>query len=289
MPQLGSFWMIICAISFALMSICVKLLGSHFSTPEIVFWRMLPATILLLLIAKLRAQTVKTVHIKSHITRALLGTGALTLNFFSITHLPLATAVTLTYTSVIWMAALSVFLLKRKVSIFVFLCAVLGLIGVIILLRPSGSSRQTLYILLGTLTGMLSALAYIQVKELTLLQEPEWRIVFYFSLIAACVTGIWSAIIGFHPIDYKSIELIAGLSITSLIGQLAMTLAYSQGDLLISSIFSYLTIIFSFVCGAVILGEKLGAVETLGILIILSSGILSSIADYFNLKKRDDF
>ena len=95
MPQLGSFWMVICAISFALMSICVKLLGDNFSTPEIVFWRMLPATILLLLMAKLRAQTVKTVHIKSHMTRALLGTAALTLNFFSIKHLPLATAVTL--------------------------------------------------------------------------------------------------------------------------------------------------------------------------------------------------
>ncbi len=65
-----------------------------------------------------------------------------------------------------------------------------------------------------------------------------------------------------------------------------MTLAYSQGELLISSIFSYLTIIFSFIFGVVILGEKLGAIETLGILIILSSGVLSSIADYLNLKKK---
>ncbi|MBN3859069.1 EamA family transporter [Neisseriaceae bacterium PsAf] len=280
---MGSLWMVVASLGFALMGYFVKICSQYFDYQEIVFWRMLFATIVLILIASARGQSIKTPYLKGHIIRGLVGTIALILYFYLITYLPLATAVTLSYTSVIWFIIFSFFILKQRVSPLVLLCAIIGLIGVALLVQPTFSQGQIGITLVGILTGAISALAYIQVKELTLLKEPEWRIVFYFSLIGTIVTGIWSLFSGFHSLTLENFAYILAMGASALVGQMCMTLAYSKGDLFISSILSYLTIVFSFLIGFFILGDQLSVKEGMGILLVIASGVMSSV---FNQKKQ---
>lgn len=277
MPKLGSWWMVLASLGLGLMTYFVKLLSDRgLDYQEIVFGRMLVATIILFLVIKTTGKSIKTTHLKGHMVRGVVGTTALILYFYLIAHVSLVTAATLNYTSAIWNIIFSFFILKNKASISVVLCVIMGFVGVIVLLEPTFAQGEIGNILVGVLTGATAALAYIQVKILTLAQEPEWKIVFYFSFIGVVITGIWSVITGVHVLNLTSLCLILVMGLSALFGQICMTLAYAQGSFFVSSILSYLTIVVSFLIDCLMLGNQLTAKEALGVFLVIISGVMSS-------------
>ena len=69
-----------------------------------------------------------------------------------------------------------------------------GFVGVALVLRPTLEQRQLWYGLAGLLSGLLSALVYLQISALGRAGEPEERIVFYFSL-GGIVVGLLSMVL----------------------------------------------------------------------------------------------
>ena len=63
----------------------------------------------------------------------------------------------------------------------------LGFLGVIAVLRPSINEDQWLAALLGMGAGAMSAIAMLQIRQLGRIGEPEYRVVFYFSLFGTLV------------------------------------------------------------------------------------------------------
>ena len=106
---LGSAWMVIAALGFTVMNLSVKAASTHFgfSSGELVFWRMLVSTLFLGIMAKAQGNTFSTPYWKTHLNRSVIGTLAMMCTFYSVMHLPLATGVTLNYTSSIWLAIFS--------------------------------------------------------------------------------------------------------------------------------------------------------------------------------------
>ena len=106
---LGSAWMVIAALGFTVMNLSIKAASTQFgfSSGELVFWRMLVSTLFLGIIAKAQGNTFSTPHWKTHLNRSVIGTLAMMCTFYSVMHLPLATGVTLNYTSSIWLAIFS--------------------------------------------------------------------------------------------------------------------------------------------------------------------------------------
>ncbi len=106
--------MLIAALGFAMMGALVKIGAQKFSAAELVFYRSvfgLAAIWLYILVARL---PIGTPHLGKHVSRSLLGFGALVLFFYAIAKLPLATAITLNYTSPLFLAALTPFMLDEK-------------------------------------------------------------------------------------------------------------------------------------------------------------------------------
>jgi drug/metabolite transporter (DMT)-like permease len=128
-----------------------------------------------------------------HFKRGLAGVLALSMWFYSMAQLPLATAVTLNYMSSVWMA---VFLLLQSVIVGgprldrrLVVAIGVGFVGVALVLRPTLSQDQIWAGLIGLTSGMLAAMAYLQVTALGKAGEPEVRVVFYFSLMGAVDGG----------------------------------------------------------------------------------------------------
>lgn len=65
-----------------------------------------------------------------------------------------------------------------------------GFVGVVLMLRPSLDQNQAFAGLVGLLSGMTAAFAYMQVVALSRLGEPESRTVFYFA-VGSAVAGAW--------------------------------------------------------------------------------------------------
>ncbi len=190
--------MVVAAVMFALMGALVKYSAVTFGygANELVFWRTLFSVFALGTIAVSQRQRFATRYAKEHISRSVAGTLGMILFFYAISRLPLATAVTLNYTSPIFLAVLSFVVLKEKIAPHTQAMLVLGFIGIVVLLRPTFSAGQELDGLLGLLAGLCSGWAYLKVRELSLLGEPGWRVVFYFSVVATAMTGALASLEG---------------------------------------------------------------------------------------------
>ncbi len=278
--RLGSGWMVISAALFALMGAFAKAAGSRFgfSFNELVFWRMLFGLFAIGLPEWWRGHAFRTPYLKSHLNRSITGSVALLLSFYAITHLPLATAVTLNYTSSLFLALLSFLLLKEKIVPMMLAALLMGFGGIIILLQPSLGSGQQLAALIGLASGLGAGWAYLQVRELSLLGEPSWRVVFYFCCVATAMSGAMACIQGWHPPAPSALPYLLGLGLSGTLAQLAMTRAYQVGRKLTVASLSYLTVVFSTLLGIFWLGDSTSWHEIIGMLVIVCAGVLGSFA-----------
>lgn len=273
----GSFYMVLSSLAFALMLVFIKLSGQKFgmNTYELTFWRVSFALVLLVGFSWLKGRGFRTNYPKEHFWRSLAGSVALLMNFYVVLHLPLATASTLQNTSAIFLGLLSIIILRQKPSLMAWLSLILGFIGVVILLKPT-TGGDTFAMLIGLASGAISGYAYLQVRELSLLGEPAWRIVFYFSLLSTLTSGVLAWYFGFTPVTLASLPCIAGIGVTALAGQLLMTYAYQVGQKFVVAVLNYLGVVFAMIFGVMWFGERLDAWALLGIVIIMVSGIISA-------------
>jgi drug/metabolite transporter (DMT)-like permease len=267
-------WMILAGLFLSVVGVLVKVGAHQFSSTELAFYRSFFSLIFLYSIMKFRGHKVQRTNLKRHLGRSLAGIATTLLFFHVLTTLPLATATTLTYTSPLFLALLSIFWLKEKVHFPQILTLGAGFAGVVILLGPSITPAQLPDAMLGLASGFFAGVAYMNVRGLSRDGEPAWNIVFYFSLIATLVTGLLVLLQPMHPVTLQNIWIIAGTGIFGTVGQLFLTKAYQGGQTIVTGAFNYTTLIFSSLFGAVLWHEFLSPVAWAGMAILIGSGIV---------------
>ena len=267
-----SLWMIVASFLFACMGVCVKLAAATHSVAEITFWRSFVALLLLFVLVRVRGVTLATPHWRWHLTRGVVGYTALFGYFYAIALLPLATAVTLNYTSAIFLA-LYLALTGLRLRPGMLLALALGLLGVALLLRPSLHAEQLWGGVIGLASGAVAAMAYFSVRELGRRGESEVRTVFYFSLVATLCSLLWLLFSDMHLPDLRSGLLLLGVGVFAALAQLAMTRAYVRGKTLVSAALAYSTVIFSSLAGLLFWGETLPSSAWAGFVLIILSGV----------------
>lgn len=250
--------MLVAAACFTIMNVLIKEASAKFAlgSGELVFWRMLFSTVALGAAAVLRRDTFRTPHWKNHLNRSMVGTGAMLLLFYAVTHLPLATGVTLSYTSSIFLAVFSFLILKERISVYTQAVLLLGFAGVVLLLNPSFRSGQETAALAGLAGGAMSGWAYLKVRELSLAGEPGWRVVFYLSVTGVAMSSVWATLTGWHTLSFPSAVYLSCIGVSALIAQLSMTRAYKVGDKFTVASLSYMTVVFSALSAAIFSGRR---------------------------------
>ena len=270
-----SLWMIAASLLFACMGVCVKFAAETHSAVEITFYRSFISLILMFGLVRLRGVLLATPHWRWQVTRGAVGFSALFSYFYAITLLPLATAVTLNYTSAIFLALYLGFA-GMRMRRGMLGALVLGLVGVIMLLKPTLHADQLVGGLVGLGSGVLAGMAYFSVRELGARGEPETRTVFYFSLVSSVGAAIWLAFSDMHAVDLRSGLLLLGVACFATVAQLAMTRAYSRGKTLMSAALAYSTVVFSSLFGMLFWGEVMDAASWLAIGLIIASGVAAT-------------
>ncbi len=272
---MGSLWMLVAGFLFACMGVFVKLGAASFSHIELVFYRSFIGLLLVYAIAKQQHISLTTRHWRNHLWRGLSGTVALALFFYCISVLPLATAVTLNYTAPLFLTLLTMLVFKDKFNLPLSIAIGLGFCGVVLLLHPTMQHEQLLPGLLGLISGFLAGVAYLNVKQLAILGEPDARTVFYFTLIATLCSGLWMLTDTVHPLTRDNLWLVLALGCTATLAQLAMTRAYRVGKTLVVGSLAYVTIIFASLFGMALWNETLPPISWLGMAFIIAGGVLS--------------
>ena len=273
--------MICASFLFATMGVCVKFASATYGPGEIVMYRGLVGVIGIALLARARGVSLRTTVPMMHAWRSVVGVSALTMWFYAIGHMPLATAVTLNYMSSVWMALFliggAVVMGAQRVDPRLVATVLVGFVGVALVLDPSMDRDQALPGLVGLGSGMLSALAYLQVTTLGRVGEPEIRVVFYFS-IGGFVTGlVMSLLQGWHAHHtLTGLLLLVATGATATTAQVLMTRAYAIGKPLSNASLQYLGIAFSFVYGIVLFHDPVTWSAVGGIALIVIAGLAAS-------------
>jgi len=274
--------MVLATFLFASMGVCVKLASSEYGTGEIVFYRGLIGAVMLFVVSRARGGTLATPVLGMHFWRSLTGVTALCMWFYAIGNLPLATAMTLNYMSSVWMALFliggAVALGTTRVDGKVVATVLLGFAGVTLVLRPTMDHDQLWHGVVGLISGMIAATAYLQVTALGRLGEPEYRTVFYFSL-GGMVAGALITLLtgGFHAHSWKGAALLAAVGLLATSAQLLMTRAYATGRTLVNASLQYLGIAFAFGYGVLLFDDPVTMMALAGMVLIVGAGVAATM------------
>jgi drug/metabolite transporter (DMT)-like permease len=281
MPRMNAAWMMVGAsMLFATMSVCVKLASAYYGPGEIVFYRGLVGALVIVGMQRLRGGTLGTPVPGMHAARSISGVFAMCLWFYALSGLPLATATTLNYMSSVWMALFliggAVLMGAKRVEPILVAAVLLGFAGVALVLRPSIGAAQVWPGLAGLASGVLAALAYLQITALGRSGEPEDRIVFYFSLGSMAIGGALMLLQGLSPHSWTGVGLLLAVGVLAVMAQMLMTRAYTVGSTLVVAVLQYLGILFAYAYGMLLFGETLTLPAACGVVLIVAAGLLTS-------------
>ena len=291
--------MVLGAFLFATMSVVVKIASAWFNSGEMVLGRGLIGIVFLWLLARNRGVSMATRYPGMHAWRSTIGVVSLGAWFYAIAHMPLATAVTLNYMSSVWIAA---FLVGGALLAWVpvpgrdgrverpplqgtlALTVLAGFVGVVLMLKPSVDASQGFAGLLGLLSGLTAAFAYMQVVALSRIGEPELRTVFYFA-VGSAVAGAFATappgVSGGASWTWQHALWLLPIGLLAALGQLCMTRAYAtaktQAGTLVVANLQYSGIVFAAFYSVVLFDDRIDAAGWAGMALIVVSGIAATV------------
>jgi S-adenosylmethionine uptake transporter len=282
-------WMLFSSFMFASMGVCVKFASAHFSSTELVFYRGVLGLFFMAVYAQMRGTSLRTRYPAMHAWRSVIGVTAMSAWFYAIAHLPLATAMTLNYMSGVWIAA---FLVGGALMLGkpgkkgprqgpLVLAILASFAGVVMLLRPTIDQNQSFAGLIGLMSGLGSAFAYMQVMAISRMGEPEIRTVFYFALGTALAGALGMAVTGISSWNWQHALWLPPIGILASLGQLAMTKAYSMsqnhgGTLMVANL-QYAGIVFAALYSLILFGDSIPLTGWAGMALIIVSAIAATM------------
>ncbi|AOA58060.1 DMT family transporter [Acinetobacter larvae] len=281
---MASLWIIAACVFFALMSAVIKYTALKIGILEILFYRSLINLILISTVIRVKGLSFKTQRFSLHFLRSLLGVLAMYCGFYALIHLPLATAMTLSYTHPIFQTLIACLTQRALIGKFQILAVVLGFLGCLILLNPKFSNPNMWATCIGLLSGLFTALAYFNVGKLVRAGESEFLIIFNFSLVGTVFSLVAVTLMtGFSAVDSETLLGIVAIGLLGTMGQFALTRAYGHGNVMTVAVLSYNQIIFAVILGYVFFSESMTWSAMMGIIFIVAAG-LSAVYKKSNLQ-----
>ncbi|MGH8052681.1 MAG: DMT family transporter [Stenotrophomonas sp.] len=257
------------AMAFGLMAIAIRYATRYVPTQEVAFFRNAFGLLALLpVLLRPGRGSLRTQQLPRYFMRSAIGLASMLCGFWAIGHLPLSQAISLSYSTPLFVTIAAVLWLGEKVRIRRWAAVIAGFIGVLVIVRP-GSHGFEAGSLIAVLAALLSALVAIQIKQLTRIDGPD-TVVFYtyvfwvpLSLVPALFVWVWPAGIAWLWL------LLTGVMGTA--GQLLWTRALKLGEVSALTPISFTQLPLVVVMGWLLFGETLDRWTVLGALIILGS------------------
>jgi S-adenosylmethionine uptake transporter len=157
----------------------------------------------------------------------------------------------------------------------------MGFAGVVMTLRPTIDQDQLFAGVIGLLSGIGAALAYMQVTALGKVGEPEERTVFYFAVGTTVAGALGMVLLGFSPWHWQHALWLLPIGLLASLGQLCMTKAYSMstnhGGTLMAANLQYSGIIFSALFSLALFGDTIPPLGWAGMGLIVLSAIAATV------------
>ncbi len=272
-PIEGAALLALSALLFACMGVVIREASATINNESIVFFRNLVGVVFflpLLLVKGLRP--FKTQRLKSHLMRTSYGLAAMYCFFYAIAHLPLADAMLFTYSAPVFTPIIAYLWLKEPLTKRMLGLSLLGLIGVILVAKPSDALFSSLS-LVGLAASLLAATAFVSIREMSD-TEPAYRMVFYFALFSSLISAVplsWA----WQPLSSAQLVLLCSAGLLAALAQIVMSRAYSLAPPGLIGPVAYLAIVFAGIFSLLRWGETPDSTSLIGAGLIFTASLLA--------------
>ena len=262
------------AFAMAVGATCVKGASATVPGPMVVFFRAAFGLLLMLpwLVRGGRA-AIATQRFGGHVWRAAFGIVSMYGYFHALGHLPLAEAVLLTYTMPLFAPFIGWLWLGEKPPGRALPAALVGFVGIALIVKPGGAGLTTMAAAIGALSGISAAAAMIGIRRISD-TEPAARIVFWFVALSTVVTAAplpWTWQMPALP----GWAWMVGVGAFATGGQVLLTKAYASAPASYVGPFTYTSVIFAGALGWAIWGETPDRWSLAGIGLVIGSCLLT--------------
>jgi drug/metabolite transporter (DMT)-like permease len=261
-------------VCFSLMAIAVRELLDTMGTFQILFFRASVSFLMVLaVLPRYGAAALRTRRIGLHATRDVLHFGGQAAWVYAISVLPLATVFAIEFTMPVWTAVLATLLLGERLNQGRIVMLVLGLAGILIILRPGFAVVHP-----GALATLAAAIAFASVmvatKRLSATDSPL-AVLFYMSVIQMPL-GLATALPGWVPPTTADLPWILAVGGAGFGSHYCLTRAFMHADATFVVPLDFLRLPLIAVVGALFYAEPIELATFLGAAVICA-GIYYSL------------
>ncbi len=264
----GAIWTVTAACLFTCMATLAKFLGGRLDHFQVTFFRTLTGLLFILpfLIGK-GQQGWRTSQPGLHVLRGVLGNVGMICGFYALIHMPLADANAISFARALFVVPLAVIFLSEAVGFRRAAATGVGFVGVLIMLRPTGSIEPAA--LAAVSQAIFVAGAIICVKILTR-KDSTVTLLFYSSIIGLLITAIPAAIV-WKPPTVQEYLLLLAMGAFGVAAHNCFIRGYAVGEASAMAPFDYTRLLFAAVAGFVVFVEVPDAYTILGAAFIVGS------------------
>ncbi len=222
--------------------------------------------------------SLKTEHFWLQLFRSAAGAVCQLLFFMAVRSTPLLDSVLLSNAAPLFIPLVVYVWFGRAVRAPVWVSLVIGLAGIILIIKPGPQMFHNPASLLALASGFFSALALVATNKLTETEPPARILLYNFGLstllLAPLCLRTWTALTG------KQWLLLIGVGLFYAMTQYLIIQAYRYASAAELSPFNYTVVIFSGLLGWWSFGNVPDVMAIVGTVLICSGGILSIVAGH---------
>ncbi len=283
-PLRGILLVVVAVFFFSCSDATAKYLSQTLPSIEIGWMRYVGfSTLLLPLMLRGGPQVVRTARPGLQILRGLGMLGSALFFIMGMRYLPLAEAAATSYVSPVFVTILSILILNEKIGVRRWAAVLVGLMGVLIVIRPGGAAFQPAAIF-PILSAMSWATGVVITRKMTGQERPAT------TLIWSALTGL-AVLTALLPFDFavptwREIALGGLIGVVSTIAQWLLVQAYRYGDASVLASYSYIQIVWSSMMGYLVFGAMPDHWTFVGAGVIIASGVYTAHRERIRQKER---
>lgn len=283
----GVISIIFSAFGFAIMAMFVRLCddyGEEVSSLQKSFFRNIIAfTVAAVVYARSRTtktadatpQPLDTKALTILLVRCVAGCIGIFANFYALSKIPIAEAMTLNKTAPFFTIVFSWMFLKETPNLRQLLAIFIAFSGVMLVVKPGFTANDMLASCCALAGGLGAGIAYTCVRELGVRKINTAFIVLFFSAFSS-LASIPFMINSFSPMSLPQTIILLGAGAGAAIGQFGVTTAYRFAPPRRIAVYDYTNIIFTAALGYLAFGQIPDTISTAGFIAIIAAAILTN-------------
>lgn len=257
----------------AVMNVFAKILSETHHVIEIAFYRNLIATLpflfLIFVMGKREILVIKSKPAAIGI-RSVIGTVSLITTFAAFAAMPMADTTAFLFTASLFIPALGFFFLGEKVGKYRWAAVIIGFIGVIIMVRPTGDVN-TVGVMLALSAAFMHATLQTILRYLGKFEKPE-TVTFYFVMIGTVVAALPLPFVATPP-TLSEVPLLFAVGLSGALAQFLLSVAFGNAPAAVITVFNYSGIIWATTFGWFIWGDWPAAAIWIGGAVVIASNL----------------